>query len=108
MELRVYRDVIEIVRELSGIVRAIEARDADLGRQLRRAAASVALNLAEGEGASGGNRRQRFLSALGSARETMACLEVAGAFGYCSVPTTVMARLEKAIGVMVKLTFGRR
>ncbi|NUP13330.1 MAG: four helix bundle protein [Polyangiaceae bacterium] len=108
MELRVYRETIEIIRELAPVVGAIERRDIDLARQLRRCSASVALNLAEGQGASAGTRTQRFLSALGSARETMACLEVAEAFAYCTPPTALTHRLDRLVAQIVRLTFGRR
>jgi four helix bundle protein len=45
-------------------------------------ARSIALNTAEGSGCSGGTRRERYRNALGSARETGACLDVALALGY--------------------------
>ena len=70
------------MRELRPLVSQIEAHDRDLARQLRRAASSIALNTSEGSGCSGGTRRERYRNALGSARETGACLDVARAFGY--------------------------
>ena len=66
----------------AGVARQIERFDGDLARQLRRAATSVALNIAEGSGASGANRRQRYHSALGSAREVVACFDAAEAMSY--------------------------
>ena len=42
----------------------------------------MALNLSEGSGSRGGTRRERYQNALGSARETGACLDVAVALGY--------------------------
>lgn len=44
--------------------------------------ASVALNLAEGDGLQGRNRHARFFNACGSAKEVGVALEVARAFGY--------------------------
>jgi len=38
---------------------------------------SVALNLEEGSGSCGGTRNARYRTALGSARETGACIDVA-------------------------------
>jgi four helix bundle protein len=53
-----------------------DARD-----QLRRASASVALNIAEGSGKTGADRRRFFLIARGSACESAAALDVLTAFG---------------------------
>jgi four helix bundle protein len=75
--LRIYPVVLEVLRQLQPVLRRIEQRDRDLGRQLRRCSASVALNLAEGMYSRGQNRAARYHNALGSARETLACLEVA-------------------------------
>ena len=80
--LRIYPVILETIGSLRGTLLQIERRDADLGRQLRRAAASIALNLAEGSYSRGRNRTARYHTALGSARETLACLEVAQALGY--------------------------
>ena len=45
--LRIYTTVIEAVRMLRPVIEEIEKSDRDLARQLRRAAASVALNVSE-------------------------------------------------------------
>ena len=92
---RIYTTVIDVLRALRPVVIQIEMRDRDLARQLRRAAASMALNLSEGSGSRGGTRRERYQNALGSARETGACLDVAVALGYVgSVDAVVAAQLD--------------
>ena len=101
--LRIYSDYLGVLRDLRSVISAIEARDVDLARQLRRAAASVALNLAEGSGNAGGTRRQRYLSALGSANEVTACLHVADALGYAPVDSALQRRLGAVIGVLVRV-----
>ena len=56
--LRIYSVVLEVLRQLQPALKRIEVRDKDLGRQLRRCSASVALNLAEvapGESLGGGS-----------------------------------------------------
>ena len=80
--LRIYPFIIETLRGVAPIVREIARHDVDLARQARRAASSIALNTAEAYGCSGGNERMRFRSALGSAHEVRACLDVAEALGY--------------------------
>ena len=82
MQLEIYRFSLTVIGELAGLARRIGRQDRGLSDQLRRAAQSVALNLAEGECAVGGNRRMRFDSSMNSAKESVACLEVAVAMGY--------------------------
>jgi four helix bundle protein len=86
------------------MVRAIEGRDRDLASQLKRAAASVVLNLAEGSSSSGGVRTQRYRTALGSARETWSCLLVAERFGYVdAMPDGLAAAMNRVIGTLVRV-----
>ena len=102
--LRIYPITVETLRELRPVMERIEKKDGDLGRQLRRAAASVALNLSEGMGSRGKLRQVRYHTALGSARETLACLEVAQAFGYIAqVDAAIRARMDRIIGTLVRL-----
>ncbi len=52
----------------------------------------------------GKNRAARYHTALGSARETLACLEVAQSFGYVGpLDATLQARLRQVIGTLVRL-----
>jgi four helix bundle protein len=102
--LKVYDDMLEAVRAMRAVVAAIEKRDSDLARQLRRAASSVVLNVAEGSGSFGRVRTVRYRTALGSARETLACLRVAEAFGYVeAMPEEVAGRMNRVIGTLVRV-----
>jgi four helix bundle protein len=102
--LRIYETMIEVVRGLTPVVVAIEGHDRDLARQLRRASSSVALNLSEGSGSRAGTRRERYRNALGSARETGACLDVAVACGYVeAVDAGLLDRLDRVRATLVKV-----
>ncbi len=105
--MRIYPVILGLLKELQPLVRRIELKDRDLGRQLRRCSASVALNVAEGMYSRGGNRNARYHSALGSARETLACLEVAEACGYVGAASpNITEQLKRVIGTLVKLVAG--
>jgi four helix bundle protein len=102
--LSIYEDMLDVVRALRSQLEAIDKRDADLARQLRRAASSVVLNVAEGSGSFGRMRTARYRTALGSARETLACLRVAEAFGYVdAMPETVAQRMNRVVGTLVRV-----
>jgi four helix bundle protein len=80
--LPIYERTRRVLIRLGPLSARIAAHDRDLAVQLKRAAASILLNLAEGHGSSRGNRRARYESAVGSARETLAELHVAQAWTY--------------------------
>jgi len=102
--LRIYDVMLEVLRLLRPLLVAIERHDKDLGNQLRRASASVALNMAEGSGSSGGTRQQRYRTALGSARESGACLDVALALGYLDeVDPEVLQKLDAVRATLARL-----
>ena len=82
MGLRIYDDVIELTRAMRPVLVTVAKHDADLARQTRRALTSIALNLAEGQYQRAGHARMRFQTAMGSADEVRACLEVSAALGY--------------------------
>jgi four helix bundle protein len=101
--LRIYAIAIEVIESLRPVLVRIEAHDRDLARQLRRAAASVALNISEGSGSRGGTRRERYHNALGSARETGACLDVAAALGYVDrIDAGLLDRLDRVRATLVR------
>jgi four helix bundle protein len=104
--LRIYPVVLEVLKQLQVPLRRIELKDRDLGRQLRRCSTSIALNLAEGMYSRGQNRETRYHSALGSAREALACLEVAVVSSYVEEDAQLHAQLNRVVGTLVKLVRG--
>jgi four helix bundle protein len=102
--LTIYDEMLDVLRAIRGAIGAIEKCDPDLARQLRRAASSVVLNIAEGSGSFGRVRTMRYRTALGSARETLACLRVGEALGYVeTVPAALTGRIERVIGTLVRV-----
>ena len=105
MGLQVYNVAIDAVGRLRPLIERIARRNANLADQLTRAATSVPLNVSEGAYSQGGNSRARFHTALGSAAEVRACLDVAEALGYVDkVDPELRDRLDKIIGTLSKLT----
>src|SRR5438552_10638617 len=102
--LRIYGVMLSVLRGVRPAIEEIEKHDGDLARQLRRAGSSVVLNLAEGSGATGGVRRVRYRTALGSARETRACLEAAEALGYVRMIDAAESEgLSHVVNVLVRI-----
>ncbi|MCA9640695.1 MAG: four helix bundle protein [Polyangiaceae bacterium] len=102
--LDVYPFILETIAQLRPLEVRIRRSDPDLSKQLRRAQSSIALNVAEGSYSRGRNRQARYHTALGSARETLACLEVAVALGVLAeLDAPLVARFNRIIGTLVRL-----
>jgi len=105
MTLDIYEVTLEMIEEIAPSARRLDRCDPDLARQLRRAAASVALNTAEGAYSQGKNAGARFYSAMASAQEVVACLDVARRFGYVApIDHEVRDKLDRIIATLRKLT----
>jgi len=81
-KMNVYDRARNVVRELAPLLHTIRDHDKSLADQLKRAAQSVVLNIAEARGNDAGNARARFSTACGSAKEVRAALNVASDWGY--------------------------
>jgi len=109
MSLKIYPVVLELVRRLAPVIRALRGRSSVLADQMERALISVPLNVAEGAYSRGKNRQARFQSAAASARETLACLETAEAMGFLApIEPELCALFDRVIGTLVRLIEPRR
>jgi len=102
-----YEAALGLITGLRQVHDALLKRDRDLADQLRRAAASVALNLAEGAQRVGRDRIQFYRIAAGSAAEVRAALEVARAWGDLGPTPEVDALLDRVLAMLWRLTHGR-
>ena len=84
--------VVELIRCLRPIVDRVRIGDVDLSRQLVRAASGVALNLAEGTGRKGADRRRVYRIAAAEAQEVRAAIEVVAAWGLADEDALIEAR----------------
>ena len=106
MALLVHGVALQVVTELAPLVPKISQQDRDLARQLRRAATSIVLNIAEAEGSDRGTQRARFHTAAGSANETRAALRVATAWRYLTAEQAEpsLAGLDRVVAMLWRLT----
>ncbi len=106
MSLRIHATALETIQLLRPLMPRIRRFDLSLAKQITRSSSSIALNIAEGEHSSGGTRRERYLSAAGSANETRSALRVAQAWGYVSAADCAasLANLDHIVAVLWKLT----
>lgn len=104
MPLKIYSVILDLVRRLTPVVRAIRARSPALADQMERALTSVPLNVAEGAYSRGRNRSARYQTAAASAREVLACMETAEAMELIGRPAEdVLDQLDRVIATLVRL-----
>lgn len=99
-----YEIAKQLITALAPLVIVIKREDLDLADQLRRAAQSVLLNLAEGQKFSNGNRRRHYEIAQGSANEVRAALDAAAAWGWIGTEGPERVLVDRLLAVMWKLT----
>lgn len=99
---------LDVVRSLRLPVERLRFRDRGLWEQIRRAAGSVSLNIAEGNRRSGGDRLHHFRIAAGSADELRTALRVAVAWGDLdeSQISSALQLLDRVLAMLWRLTRG--
>lgn len=99
---------LQLVELLVPLMPRIKQHDKSLADQLRRAATSVGLNLAEAAGSDPGNRRARLFSASGSAHEAKHALRQAVAWRCVSASeaAAALALVSRIVAILWRMTRG--
>jgi four helix bundle protein len=97
---------LALLRSLRSLLDKIAQHDGNLASQIRRAAASVPLNLREGRCRKGRDRLHLWRVAQGSADEIAAAVKVAEAFGYVDADDIAepLAFLDRLLAMCWRLT----
>ena len=102
-----YRISIEAIAALRAPLERIRTHDGPLATQIRKAASSVALNVAEGRRRRGRDKLHFWHIAAGSAEEVIACLHVAIAWGYFESESQLdelLELLDRELAMLWRLT----
>jgi four helix bundle protein len=99
MRSLVYDLSLDLIRGLRQPLQLVRQRDAALARQGVNALNSVALNVAEAGGRSGGDKLHHVRIALGSLREVGAVLDIAAAHGW--LPAAPLAAERDRLGALL-------
>jgi four helix bundle protein len=98
-KLDVYRCAIQFVAVAASVIDGFPTGQHSLADQLRRAALSIPVNVAEAVGRSSeGDRRRHFAIARGSAMECAAILDVCGVLGL-----TTASHLGEGRGLLIRV-----
>ena len=103
----VYGAALGLVSGLRSVLVDLAKSDRSLADQLRRAASSVVLNIAEGTRRTGKDRVHFFRIAAGSAAEVRAALDVARAWGMIGAAPAAEAELDRLLAMLWRLTHRR-
>ena len=97
---------LEVVQSLREIVGQLALRDRDLADQIRRAASSAALNVAEGGERAGKDQAHHDRIAAGSAAEVRAAIAVGAAWGYFDSArySALEALLDRQAALLYRIT----
>ena len=107
--LRIYPVALDWIERLEPLVVRIARGDRELAAQLRRASASVVLNMAEGMGAHGGHRTNAYGVSLREMRESYAALQVAQRRKLIgTLDSALDAQCQRLIGTLVRLAVPQR
>jgi len=102
-KLDVYRCALDALPSLYAFA---DRADGDTRRQLRRAALSITLNIAEGSGRRDDDQRQFYRIARGSALECAAALDAIRVLGVASQEelTSTEELLDRVVAMLMRMT----
>src|SRR5262245_60702439 len=103
-----YEVSLEVIRSLRLLLPQIERNDRNLADQLKRAATSVVLNLAEGQRLTKGNKAKHYAIAHGSANEVLAAIRTADAWGWIDDASEQLAILDRLLALLWRLNHPKR
>jgi four helix bundle protein len=95
-----YDVALDLLRALRPVVEQLKSYNADLADQVTRAGTSLTLNLQEGSGRTGRDRKRFFSFARGSAREIMGALDTADAWGWRVETGSARALLDRELALL--------
>jgi four helix bundle protein len=99
-EMRVWKEAVEMAKAIY----ALPIRDANIRNQVRRAATSVAANIAEGAGAGSDAEFSRFAKyARISCDEIRSHLRIAAALGVTTDAAAILAAAERTGKMLTRL-----
>ena len=107
-KLEVYQKSVEFLKEVISVIRLLPNGNSDIVNQLRRAASSISLNIAEGAGKTGVADKKRYYSiARGSTLECAAIFDLLKAWNLVdqSVLKTPTSLLSSLAAMLSKLVF---
>ena len=99
---------LELIEALQPLMSRLKQRDKSLEDQLRRAASSIGLNLAEAAFSDPGNKRARLFTAAGSAGETRHALRQAIAWRHVPAGDAepALRLVERIVAILWRMTRG--
>jgi four helix bundle protein len=99
---------LELIGALVPLMPRIKQRDKALEDQLRRAASSIGVNSAEAVCSDPGNKRARFHTAAGSARETQHALRQAIVWRHVTTRDAerALGLVRRIVAILWKITRG--
>ncbi len=101
--LRIYDEVLEIIRTVAPLVHELRKRSPNLADQAERALSAVPLRIAEGSYSRGKNRAAHYHGGAGSLQEAIGAFDTGAAWGWIAPLDPVLRdRMVRARSVLFK------